>query len=338
MGVYLIDVGVEEPTNYALGELRLSGQVLSSRSPLGDRDRAVRIAGRRPSGPSSCTCSTPAGTAAESGRSRRVDTRSRDGPQAIEFQLGSLEVGTHQGYVRIVGAGRLACDDKRYFTVEVKPAWRILVAAPQPADRYALFLAEVLAPAAFRRTGQARFECRRDRPWTSWPSEPLDDYAAVCLLDPDAAGAGRLAEAGRLRRRTATAWRSSWPQRRAGRLVQRRRWPRKLLPGKLLRQARRPDGDMYLAPRRLPAPDPGCVSRRLAGSIPWDAFPRVSLLAAGRARPRAFSVVVAYSDGRPALLERPLGNGRVVTHDHAGLRRPDREPGTCCRWARPGRS
>ena len=45
-----------------------------------------------------------------------------------------------------------------------------------------------------------------------------------------------------------------------------------LLPGKLLREARRPDGDLWLAPRDFQHPILAAF-RGQAGSIPWDAFP-----------------------------------------------------------------
>ena len=51
----------------------------------------------------------------------------------VEFRLGGLTPGVHQGTLRIVGQDGLAADDMRYFTVEVKPAWRMLVAAPSSA-------------------------------------------------------------------------------------------------------------------------------------------------------------------------------------------------------------
>ena len=47
----------------------------------------------------------------------------------------------------------------RYFTAEVRSAWKLLVVAPQPAAEQALYLTEALAPAAFRKNGQARFSC-----------------------------------------------------------------------------------------------------------------------------------------------------------------------------------
>jgi hypothetical protein len=76
-------------------------------------------------------------------------------------------------------------------------------------------------------------------------------------------------------------------------------------------QARRPDGDLSLAPRDYQHPILGAFRSR-AGQIPWDYFPvfrywQLEQPAAG------VHTVVPYSDGRPAILERPLGKGRVLT-------------------------
>ena len=97
-----------------------------------------------------------------------------------------------------------------------------------------------------------------------------------------------------------------------------------LLPGKLLRQARRPDGDLYLAPRDFQHPILAAF-RGQAGAIPWEMFPvfrywELEQLAKG------VGVVLPYSDGRPALLERPVGQGRVLTMTTPVSDRPSREP------------
>ena len=109
-----------------------------------------------------------------------------DQPQPIDFQASGLEEGTHQGLVRIVGEDSLPVDDARYFTVDVRPPWKVLVVAEKPAQRHAVFLTEALSPATFRRTGQSRFDC--DVISFADLARPADnrwnDYAAVCLLDP----------------------------------------------------------------------------------------------------------------------------------------------------------
>ena len=106
-----------------------------------------------------------------------------DGTGRAEFRLGGLETGIHQGYVKIAGEDALAVDDTRWFTVDVQPARKVLLAAPEPAADYALFLSEAIAPHALRLKGTAAFQCETI-PLPSLLKKPLAEYAAVCLLDP----------------------------------------------------------------------------------------------------------------------------------------------------------
>ena len=180
LGVYVIDIGITNPTDYGLSDVRLSDEVLSSRSTLGVEtslssigaagQRIVELhmldADRKPQRRDQQTCdATPSEL------------------RPVEFHLGGLTPGTHQGFVRIDGQDGLAADDTRYFTIVVKPAWRVLMAAPKPAQSYALFLTEALAPDLFRKRGQARFDCDICD-LGELANRPLTDYAAVCLLDP----------------------------------------------------------------------------------------------------------------------------------------------------------
>ena len=307
LGIYVIDVGVPNPTNYALGEVRLSGEVLPQHSTLtvetslsclgAAAPRVVELhlrdAHGKPQKRSEQSCeATP-------GESRQ-----------IEFHLGGLEPGTHQGFVRLVGQDGLAADDTRYFTVVVKPAWRVLVAAPRPPQKYALFLTEALAPTMARKLGQARFDCDVCD-LGELAKRPLSGYAAVCLLDPTplepptwqklanfaAEGHGVAIFLGR-NALPIDSFNSPQAQ--------------ELLPGKLLRQARRPDGDLHLAPRDYQHPILAAF-RGQAGSDPLGCLSRLSLLGTGQ---------IAGGSGRgPALQRRParpcwngpVGQGRVLT-------------------------
>ena len=144
------------------------------------------------------------------------------------------------------------------------------MAAPKPAQSYALFLTEALAPDLFRKRGQARFDCDICD-LGELAKRPLAEYAAVCLLDPtplepatwkklaDFAAEGR-GVAIFLGRNALPIESFNGPQ------------AQELLPGKLLRQARRPDGDLHLAPRDYQHPILAAF-RGQAGAIPWEAFP-----------------------------------------------------------------
>ncbi len=326
-GLYLIDVGVAQPANLALGELRLSGQIVSSRSTLrietelisigmGDKhtvelyvlepDPASKVPGaRRPEKRGEQTVSlTP-------GQSR-----------SLEFRVSNLNQGTHQGYVQILGQDGLAADDRRYFTVEVKPAWRILIAAPKPENTYAVFLREALAPESFRRSGLARFACDV-APLDDLPQKDLAPYAAVCLLDPKPLEplvwqklADYVAEGHGL---------AVWLGRNAEPVKTFNEPPAQdVLAGKLLRQARSPEGKLTLAPENLE--HPALVAfRGLAGGVPWSRHPvyrywQLDALAEGA------HVIAPFNDAGPAIVERPLGRGRAITVTTPVSDDPNRDP------------
>jgi hypothetical protein len=319
VGIYVIDVGVPDPDDFSLGEPRLSAEVLSNSSPLtiqtelaclGASDqRTVELylidAGGNPQKRNAETVAVAPGEA-----------------QQIEFNLASLQLGVHQGFLRIVGQDALAADDTRYFSVEVKPPWRILISAPKSADSYSLFLTEALAPSVFRKRGQARFDCEIvDLEILS--KKTLSDYAALFLLDPTplepalwqklsdyaADGHGVAIFLGR-NARSIDSFNTAQAQ--------------ELLAGNLLRQARRPDGDLFLTPRDLQHPILAPF-RVQSGSVPWDRSPVFRYWELDKPHP-GVGVVLPFSDGRPAVLERPIGSGRALTVTTPISDRPNQNP------------
>jgi len=152
---------------------------------------------------------------------------------------------------------------------------------------------------------------------------PLSGYAAMCLLDPtplEPATWKKLADfaaeghgvAVFLGRNAVPIDSFNSPQ------------AQELLPGKLLRQARRLDGDLHLAPRDYQHPILAAF-RGQAGSIPWTAFPVFRYWELDRA-PAGASVVLPYNDGRPAVLERSIGQGRALTMTTPVSDRPSQNP------------
>ena len=187
----------------------------------------------------------------------------------------------------------------------------------------------------FRKRGQARFDCDICD-LDELAKRPLADYAAVCLLDPtplEPATWKKLADFAAeghgvaifLGRNALPIDSFNGPQ------------AQELLPGKLLRQARRPDGDLHLAPRDYQHPILAAF-RGQAGAIPWDAFPVFRYWELDRAAGRR--------ERRPALQRRtarhawsgPSAKGGVLTMTTPVSDRPSRQTlGICCRRARPGR-
>lgn len=306
LGIYVIDVGVEEPRNFALGEVRLSSEILARNRhwALGTEVTSIGQEGQK---------AVEVYLIDEQGK---ADKRAQQSIEArpgeshgIEFPLGGLEIGAHQGYVRLVGTDGLECDNRRYFTVEVKPPWKVLVAAAPPAVERSLSLTMALAPTAWRKTGQARFDCKVVR-FSQLAEESLADVAVVALLDP-----GPLDE---------VVWEQLHAYAQAGGGVAiflgaaaqpeyfNKPKPQLLLPGELGRlPARYPGGDLYLSTDRSQHPM-AAKFVPLAGNVPWEMLPvymywQLPKLAKGVA------TVAAYRNNKPAVLERPVGKGRVVT-------------------------
>ncbi len=319
VALYLIDVGIREPVNFGLAELNLSGEVLSSRSPL-RINTAISAVGKRETRVVELYAIGPDSQPLK--RSQETVEVLPGEARPLELRLGGLEEGTHQGYLRIAGQDGLAADDVRYFTVVVKPAWRVLIAAPKPADRYAVFLAEALAPSVYRKRGQARFDCEIST-LEELAQRPLAEYAAVFVLDPTplqpalwkrltdytAEGHGLAIALGR---NASPIDSFNEPQ------------AQQLLPGKLLRQARRTDGSLHLAPRDFQHPVLASF-RQYAGAIPWDAFPVFRYWELDDLH-KGVGMVLPYNDGRPALLERSVGQGRVLLMTTPISDRPNNSP------------
>lgn len=315
VGIYVIDVGIEEPADFALGELRLPHQVVSSRGSLVVETEfsAVWTEGQRTIELALLTADPATGRRSEQNRGEQIGKAAPGQSQQIVFRVGGLATGTHQGRVRIVGEDALPANDVRYFTFEVRPAWRVLVVAPKTPHVYPPFLTEALAPTEYRLSGQARYDCRviaQDE----LAAQNVEDYSAVCLLDPkpmdDAAWQ-------KLVNYTADGHGLAVFLGRNAEPVESFNGPvaQQLLPGPLKMQVPRPDFDTYLAPTGRQHPVLAELNR-LSGSVPWDAYAVASYWQLGPLA-KGVDVIVPYhdpnSDGQPALLERAVGKGRVLT-------------------------
>ncbi|NQT15980.1 MAG: BatA domain-containing protein, partial [Planctomycetes bacterium] len=274
VAIYVVDVGAEEPVNSALGELRLSDQVLSSRSPLRIE---TEISHRGPEAERSVELhlleADPEAPGGERTAQRLGQKNVKLAPgqtQQIGFEIGPRQVGTHQGYVQIVGQDGLSCDDRRFFTVEVKPAWRILIAAPKPPEQSARFVSQMLAPKLLVRSGEAGFDCQVVA-MEELAEHVLEPYSAVFLVDPTPLAPAVWEKLGDFVSNghgvALFLGRRAKPVEPLNRSV-----AQQLLPGKLLREARRPEGDVHLAPDDFQHPILAAF-RTYAGSIPWPTLP-----------------------------------------------------------------
>jgi hypothetical protein len=326
--LYVIDVGVERPRNFALGALELSSQILppGAKPTIEVEVNAIGLGGTRqvelrleesdptlpiirngkPVFPKSFRSDIQEVTL-RAGDSQRVTLKVegvRGGDQAPAGQepgsLGiGLPLGTHQGVVRLLGEDGLALDDVRYFAVEVQPDWPIAVFAPpgvQTDDQVR----------ALRNNPKARFQCDV-LPEEELANKALDDYRAVCLLDPKplpaevwdklaayVEGGGGLAVA------LGNNAQSGSLQEEATQV---------LLGGKVTRQTRSA-GDLYFSPSSYDHPLLA-EFRSIDANVPWDRYPVFYHWNLDELR-EGTRTIIAYGNNKPALVENRLGRGRVL--------------------------
>jgi hypothetical protein len=304
---YVIDVGVLEPKNVALADLRLSAESLAKNTPL-RLESDVAVAGVTEDQTVALDLLDANGQPQRRGQTTVQTTPGQQ--QLVDLPIAGLEQGTHQGTFRIIGEDGLPADDVRYFTVDVRTPWKVLVAAPRPASQRAVFLTEAIAPTPFRKTGQSRFETEAAS-FDELANKSLDDYAAVFLLDPpplsDAAWQSLLGYTERgggvgifLGRNAQPKGRSVDDFNTAAALA--------LLPGKLVRQWHRQDA--FLSPSDYQHPLLS-IFRSATGGVPWADFPVFSHWQFGDTA-RGVNTVAPFSNGEAAILERNIGKGRVV--------------------------
>jgi hypothetical protein len=316
--VYLIDVGVDAPRNLGLGPLRLSNEQITPGSML--QIRTELLSSSVPNGGGENTQSTTSDVVvelfvgsdaahAEKRGQQTVELNRKWSEQAgdgravpIEFSVSGLELGTHQGFVRIAGSDGLPADDIRYFTVDVRPPRRVLLLSENPDD--ALFLREALSPSTAVGLAQPKFECEVHR-YNQWSEVTLSDFAAVCLVDPPA-----LAD---------ETWNALvdyaengggvgvFLGRRAKRNEMNQPAPQRLMPAKLRWTSHEAT---FLRPVAVEHPALADL-RDLADVVPWSEFPVFKYweLEAGA---ESSHVIATFANGKPALVERQIGSGRVL--------------------------
>ena len=305
-GVYVVDVGVERPGNVSLGLPELPTDTLGEGASL-QVEVNVRTRGRGVSRGVELLLSSDDTGALEKRGQQSIDVGADDS-RVVRFSVSGLSAGVHQGEIRLQGGDGLAADDVRFFTVQIQPPQRVLIAAPSPADDHAFLFREAIAPEAFRKSGRARFECDVVD-YKRLDATRLDGYRVVCLLDPTPLAermwsrlSGYVARGGAV---AVFLGRHATPIRRFNDAV-----AQELLPAPLDRQARRPDGDVYL---RISRPEHPLWTRfrPLLDRVPWSQFPIFRYWQLGPLNEGAV-VLATYSDGAAALVERSVGRGRVL--------------------------
>ncbi|MCE9605852.1 MAG: BatA domain-containing protein [Planctomycetia bacterium] len=303
--VEFIDVGAEKPVDYALGNLALSDQMLVRNRPLlvssavsaigAGTKRIVRL----------LVIDPQTGKLAERGV-QEVDLAA-DETKEVSFTIGSLDLGTHQGELRIDDADSLPENNVRYFTVNVRSAPRILVAAPNPVATRAAYYTQAIAGRELQVNGIAPYDVFYGT-YDKLAEEDFHKYSALVLLDPPP-----LAD---------TLWQQIEAYARGGGGTAlflgpdaqpskfNTEIPQTVLAGKLGIQARYPQGDLYFWPDADQHPLLADF-KPVKSSTPWEDFPVYRYWQLTPAEGTTF--VAPYNNDAPAIVERPIGLGRALT-------------------------
>ncbi len=298
--LYVVDVGVQEPRNLALGQLGIRHDILSPGESL---HLEVPVHAIGSTAPPLLELYLEPSTGPAIKRGQQVVALNDNGQGLATFELSELPLGVHQGTLQLATSDPLPVDNTRYFTVEVRPPTEVLLLGAQASD--ALFLREALSPALLGEHQAARFVCHTHT-LAQAASLDLTDYAVVALLDPpplpetfwqalvsfaaDGGGVGLfLGQRARLHEfNTGTAT--------------------QLLPGPLKLQSR---AATRLRPHSWAHPILAGL-KDYAANIPWQVYPIWKYWEFSQLTPDAY-VVLRFANNRPAIVERPLGRGRVLT-------------------------
>ena len=308
--LYVIDVGVKDPRNAALGKVQLSSEIIPAKAQvtLETTVTATGLTDERQVQLFVETLDTKLpvirdGKPIFPDEVRRGEQRIKlsGESQQVRFTLhGLTEPGTYQGQFRLAGEDGLALDDVRYFTIEVQPALKILVVTGDGVS-------SDLFVGMLKNNPQTKFNCDVISQ-AELPQTDFAEYRAVCLLDPLPAKTDvweKLASyvergggVGLFLGHHATPVESF----QEGAAAQ-------LLGGKLTIQTRSPGG-LYLDPRSFDHPITAAF-RGQDSSIPWDRFPiffHWNLTDLGEGT----RVIIPYGNGMPALAETRIGRGRSL--------------------------
>ena len=192
--LFVIDVGVESPFNYSLAPLQLPASEVSTNGRLvlrteirrsgGAGQRTVKLEVEKvdASRPVVRDQKTLFPTEVYAPQSKVVEVR-ENGSEGVEFEFSqSLTTGTYHGSIGIEGQDGLAIDDRRYFTFRVSPLRSTLVVHPKNVNP--TIMKGLLAPSRSDGPNGFESECEVVTQTEFDQMSDFKQYDAIFVLDP----------------------------------------------------------------------------------------------------------------------------------------------------------
>ena len=307
-GLFIVDVSVQQPSNTSFQRISLIPETPITNAPV---QIDVQVAHSGPAVTKTVELiliGNERDPTAETVRtSRTIDFPEGDSQQSFPMVLMSgFDQGTRQGKLRFSTSDALPIDDEAWFTLSVQPPHKVLVFSQPPVRDSALYLRTALETIPF---------IVEERPISELagmaPSE-LQEYNAVVLLDPSplmpvtwkkladhvSAGYGVATFLG--------ANADSLPSFNDPAATE-------VLGAKLVRQARKLDGDLWLVPGVSPVFSPFRAIPEFStlDQVPWSAQLVFRYWELGELSLRA-DIAARFSDNRPAIITQTWGRGSTV--------------------------
>lgn len=198
--LFVVDVGVEDPTNFSLGNVRLSAAEISKGGAITIDTQLLRSGGNAEAAPATIKFQMekidPTRPVTRDGETLYPDQFYPEMSLVKEVDAGSstdvrftmnerLPIGTYHASISLDGMDGLAIDDRRYLSFRVSETRNTLVVHPNNIDPK--ILVSLLSPTNLVDDGSARYACdlMSQRELGS-PDLDLGGYEAIFLLDPQA--------------------------------------------------------------------------------------------------------------------------------------------------------
>lgn len=322
--VFVIDVGTSQGTNLGISNPRLESAVLAEGMPLRMQaslervgsalERIVELELEQPDETLPTIRDGKTVVPEKFWKLAQSVQIPENGSADVQFEFSEpLPRGVYHGKLRVQGTDGLSLDNERFFTLQVRDSWKVLVVHPgsvSPID-----LVEIIAPGTAEGTPRGNYECTVIEQ-SQISQADFSQFGAVILLNPVAFEESVWKQLGDYVRAggglCVTLGQNALQQGAADERF-RNEAARTVLGGELTFPWSRPEGDVFLRPNSLAHPL-FQQFRPIESSLNWSAFPVYSHwgfeLATEPQTPQ--QVLASFTDRQPALIENVLGKGRVL--------------------------